>query len=174
MMDLGPLTTSQALKPPPTVTPTNSAAADEMHAKAAEASNVTAAAHSAASGDGLASGSGQPGLGEHIDLYDTQAQAQNGVVGEARQSAAQPTSPDNTQALSTQAAVEADRKSKDDAKKVDEKKADEKNDQDQDEPVDLLGRGTGLPIPTTHPKPEFPFLVPLGAKKPGSVIDAKG
>jgi hypothetical protein len=38
----------------------------------------------------------------------------------------------------------------------------------------LLGKGEGLPdAADVPPEPEFPFLIPLGSKTPGQVIDAK-
>src|SRR4051812_12931197 len=74
----------------------------------------------------------EPGLGEHVDLYDTEKAVEPPVVKPKT------------------------------AKKQKEEEEEAQQAEAKDSP-NLLGKGTGLPIPTTHPAPlSLPFLKPLG------------
>jgi hypothetical protein len=92
---------------------------------------------------------GEPGMGEHLDFYDTE------MARHAAQAEAQVSSAKTADAKDTEAKKEKER-----AK------------------LDLLGKGTGLPQPTTEPmQVELPFLRPLGQAPPaqsslGQSIDA--
>ncbi len=68
---VNPVTRSLNLPPSPVV-PSDTVAADEVEAKAVETAKVTAAPES---GNPAPHGgtSGQPGLGDHVDVYDTEA-----------------------------------------------------------------------------------------------------
>lgn len=142
-MDINPLTRSLNLPATPVV-PSNTPAAEEVERQAAETAKVTPPP---ASGDAASHGgtSGQPGLGTHVDLYDTHgAQMAAEKNAQSATQAKAPAPPDQ---------AEADKP---------EKK------------LHLLGKGTGLPEPADPPpNPEFPFLSPLGSAKTGQVVDTK-
>lgn len=141
-MDVNPLTRSLNLLPTPVI-PSNTPAAEEVQRQATETAKVTP---TPASGDPAPHGgtSGQPGLGDHIDVYDTEVA--KSALRKSGQSGAQDKTPspeDKTQAA------------------IPEKK------------LHLLGRGSGLPEPADPPMDTtFPFLVPLGSKKAGQGFDA--
>ncbi len=142
-MDVNPITRSLNLPPSPVI-PSNTPAAEQVQAQVADAAKVTAPP---ASGDPAPHGgtSGQPGLGDHVDVYDTEA------VKQAAEKNAQSGAPaENSSSLEKAAAAKPEKK------------------------MHILGRGSGLPEPADPPtEPEFPFLVPLGSKQPGQVFDAK-
>jgi hypothetical protein len=100
---------------------------------------------------------GEPGLGEHLDLYDNQA-AQAPPTKEAK---ATQVIPDDAPIPSVQAEIAR-------AKEAEAKKEKLKA------KVELLGKDTGLPQPTTDPAhPDLPFLKPLGKQPLGASIDAR-
>jgi hypothetical protein len=91
--------------------------------------------------------SAEPGLGEHLDLYDTQIPPP-------------PPNPADQEKPKLSADLEKTKPQIEDKPKA---------------KLNLLGKGTGLPQPTTTPPPpELPFLKPLGQPILGSSIDAVG
>ena len=147
-MEVNQVTRSLSLPPSPVVpsdTPTVRAAQEQS----AEAVKVTAAP---ASGDSASQGgtSGEPGLGNHIDLYDTQAAKM------AAEKGAQAVTQDKAPVITTPP--------KPPEPKVVIKK------------VEMLGDDTVFPEPSeVPPSPEFPYLKPLGPrsrKQPGQSFDA--
>ncbi len=144
---------------PPQVTnysPSHEVAEKEVQTKVAEAAKVTPAPSPGDAGP-QGGNSGQPGLGEKVDIYDT----------EAARAAAEKAATDKAALVHSQNNETATEKS-------------EKNHEAKVKTnLHLLGKGEGLPNPADLPaEPEFPFLVPLGSQSlqthPGKVIDTKG
>ncbi|MDB5105704.1 MAG: hypothetical protein JWP91_3393 [Fibrobacteres bacterium] len=99
----------------------------------------------------------EPGLGEHFDVYDTQVPPNPPATKETK---AKEAIPDNAPTPEVQQEISRARESE--AKKEKAKAKPE-----------LLGRGTGLPQPTTEPLHlEMPFLKPLGKQPLGRSIDS--
>lgn len=112
---------------------------------------------------------GEPGLGEHLDLYDTQAGRKqippaSREASVAKDAAAQTGSSDTPQDPTAAPAAEIPDPVKEEVAKLEKAKT----------KLELLGNKTGLPQPTTDPPPaELPFLTPLGGKVLGQAIDAR-
>jgi hypothetical protein len=118
MLDLSPIANAikSVASPPPQAQP---AVAEET--KAVPETETPQAVPPPSPGKG-----NEPGLGEHVDVYDTEA-------------ANKPPA------------------------KSPKKKADEMEEEARKKSEELLGKGTGLPQPTTDPPHlELPFLKPLG------------
>jgi hypothetical protein len=93
---------------------------------------------------------GEAGLGEHLDLYDTETP---------------PNAP--------QAKPKAEVKHEEPRDAAEEKNG--KKDKPEPKPLKLAGSESGLPQPTTSPpKIELPFLKPLGHLLVGKSLDAHG
>ncbi len=136
--------------------PSQETAEQEIRAKVAETAKVTPAPSPGDAGPQGGS-SGQPGLGEKVDIYDTEA---------ARVAA---------EKAATEKAALAHSQDKESTKN----KTDKNHQAKPKSNLHLLGKGEGLPNPADIPEePKFPFLVPLGSQslqaKPGKVIDTTG
>lgn len=131
MLDLGPITNLvKSVQPPPQAQPSVAEAMKpvpdtEIH---------TPVPPPPAKG-------GEPGLGEHLDFYDTETQRPE---SQTKETETQPVIPDDASTFQVQAQLFERAK------------------------LDLLGKGTGLPQPTTDPMHlDLPFLKPLGQSPPG-------
>ena len=149
-MDLSPIvnTIKQATPPPPQAQPSVSEAMKPVP----ETEIQTPAPP-------LPTKGGEPGLGEHLDLYDTEASQTPMPSKEAKADAA---IPDNAPTRDVQAELARAKEVKDEKEKARLAKQ------------ELLGKDTGLPMPTTDPVHlELPFLKPLGKQPLGNAIDAR-
>jgi hypothetical protein len=111
---------------------------------------------------------GEPGLGEHFDAYDT----------EMTRTAAQPKEAKALQVIPDDAPTREVQAQLSNAKASEAKEAEAKKEKERAK-LELLGKGTGLPQPSTDPLHlELPFLKPLGQLPPaqsslGQAIDAR-
>jgi hypothetical protein len=166
MLDLSPIANAIKLvqAPPPQAQPS---AAEEMKpVPQAEIEHAVPA---------LPAKGGEPGLGRHLDLYDTEVARNFPPQKEAKPEAPSP------QAEPQAAAHQASPKQAPPAELTpDQPKADAPK---KEKPAArirsrtrsrLLGYKTGLPQPTTDPiHLDLPFLKPLGGKALGQSIDAR-
>jgi hypothetical protein len=177
-MDMGPITTvvKSALPPPPQAQPS---VAETM--KPVPETEIQAPVPPPAKG-------AQPGLGEHLDLYDTEKPPIPAQPTESKaqpaESKAQKVIPDDAPTREVQAeivrAAKSDKSDKS-AKAAQTAKAAQAEQAEQTEKdkaaseADLLGNGTGLPQPTIEPVHlDLPFLKPLGRLAPlGQAIDER-
>ncbi len=113
---------------------------------------------------------GEPGLGEHLDLYDTQGGRNLPVVKDPRVSAsAAETAASPDAAGEARAGAASTTEANADAAKADAAKKEKARPK-----TELLGNKTGLPQPTTDPiHLDLPFLKPLGADHLGKSVDAR-
>ena len=142
-MEANLVTRSLNLAPSPVV-PSDTVASRQVQEETTEAAKVTPPPPSGEGGS-----SGQPGLGDHVDLYDTQASK---VAAEkAAQSGAQEKAKSSVPA----------------GKSVETKPA---------KKPEIIGKDAAFPEPSeVPPEPEFPYLSPLGGqtgKQPGQSFDA--
>jgi hypothetical protein len=148
MMDLSPIanTVKQGSPPPPQAQPS----ASEV-LKAVPETEIQAPVPP------LPAKGGEPGLGEHLDLYDTEA-AQS-PPPPTKEDKADKVLPDDKPTRDVQAEITRARVSKAEKEKAD--KLD--REAEKQARLELLGKDTGLPMPTTDPiHQDLPFLKPLG------------
>ena len=114
---------------------------------------------------------GEPGLGEHFDSYDTETMRAAAQSRESKESRAEKVLPDDGPTREVLAQLS-------NARAADAKEAEAKKEKERAK-LELLGKDTGLPQPTTEPLHlELPFLKPLGPLPPaqsslGQAIDAR-
>lgn len=151
-MDMGPITTvvKSAIPPPPQAQPS---VAEAM--KPVPETEIQAPVPPPAKG-------AQPGLGEHLDLYDT---GKHSVPAQPAESKAQQVIPDDAPTREVQAEIVRAKVEK--AEKAEKEKAASE--------AHLLGKDTGLPQPSVEPVHlDLPFLKPLGRPAPlGQAIDER-
>ncbi len=151
-MDMGPIATvvKSALPPPPQAQPS---VAEAM--KPVPETEIQAPVPPPAKG-------AQPGLGERLDLYDTE---KHPAPAQPAESKAQQVIPNDAPTREVQAQILAAEA---------EATAQEEEDKAASE-AQLLGKDTGLPQPSVNPvHPDLPFLKPLGRSAPlGQAIDER-
>lgn len=161
IMDMGPINTvvKSAQPPPPQAQPS---VAEAM--KPVPETEIQAPVPPPAKG-------AQPGLGEHLDLYDN---AKPHVPAQTAESKAGQVIPDHAPTREVQAEIvrtKADRAEKSDkaGKAAQAEKAKAASE------AELLGHDTGLPQPSVEPVHlDLPFLKPLGQRAPlGQSIDER-
>lgn len=151
-MDLGPIATvvKSATPPPPQAQPS---VAEAM--KPVPETEIQAPVPPPAKG-------AHPGLGEHLDLYDTEKPP---VPAHPAERQAHQVTPDDAPTREVQAQILA-AEAEAEAQEEEDKVASE---------AQLLGKDTGLPQPSVKPvHPDIPFLKPLGRSAPlGQAIDER-
>ncbi|GEM_PF-2400555 len=112
---------------------------------------------------------GDPGLGEHLDMYDTEKSRLASLPKEAK---AAKLVPDDAPTREVQAEMLRSSQAED-AKVANAKEAEAEREKEKAK-LQLLGKGTGLPQPSTDPvHQDLPFLKPLGGQPLGQSIDAR-
>ncbi|MDB5050347.1 MAG: hypothetical protein JWO30_3418 [Fibrobacteres bacterium] len=162
MMDLSPI--ANAIKsvqaPPPQAQPS---IAEEMKpVPQAEIDHAVPA---------LPAKGGEPGLGKHLDLYDTEVARNFPPQSEAKPETASPHVASQLAAHNVSPKQAPPAELTPDQPKADAPKKEKRAVRTRSK---LLGYKTGLPQPTTDPiHLDLPFLKPLGGKALGRSIDAR-